>query len=218
MGLKTLVLYITTTLFAITVGLVLVNIIQPGQTFPQEKQIEYQEKFGANIIDKQTAAEEIRDQSPLNFIVDMVPENIFNASADNSKMLQIILFAVLFAISMILIPGKKMKPVKDFIDSLNDIILKLIDIIMLSAPYGVFALLAALVVDFAGDTDLFAALGLYFPYCCSGSILTYLLFSTLFSLKYLVERLRLINFSRPLCLHRWLHFQPVQAQQPYQLP
>lgn len=61
---------------------------------------------------------------------------------------------------MILIPEKKSKPIKKFFDSLNDVILKIIDLIMLTAPYGVFALLAAIIVE-APSMDLFKALGLY---------------------------------------------------------
>ena len=75
-------------------------------------------------------------------------------------MLQVIFFALFFGIGMILLPEKKVKPVKKFFDSFNDIILKLIDLIMLAAPYGVFALLAALVVE-APSLELFQALALY---------------------------------------------------------
>ena len=61
---------------------------------------------------------------------------------------------------MILIPPKQAKPVKDFFDGFNSVILKLIDLIMMSAPYGVFALLATLVVE-SPSIDLFIALGMY---------------------------------------------------------
>jgi Na+/H+-dicarboxylate symporter len=75
-------------------------------------------------------------------------------------MLQVIFFAIFFAIGLILIPEKDAKPVKKFFDGFNEVILKMIDLIMLAAPYGVFALLAALVVE-APSADLFAALGMY---------------------------------------------------------
>ena len=75
-------------------------------------------------------------------------------------MLQVIFFALFFGIGMILIPEKKAKPVKKFFDSFNSIILKLIDMIMIISPYGVFALLAALVVE-SPSADLFIALGAY---------------------------------------------------------
>jgi Na+/H+-dicarboxylate symporter len=85
---------------------------------------------------------------------------------DNTQMLKVIFFALLFGISIILLPESKTAPVKAFIDSSNEIILKMIDIIMKTAPFGVFALLAALIVDVAGNNledtvSLFAALGLY---------------------------------------------------------
>ncbi len=161
-GWKTLVIYILTTLFAIAVGLILVNIIKPGNTFPKEKKVEYQQKYLTSLADRKSAAEEQKKQSPLHFLVDMVPENIVKASSDNSKMLQVIFFAIFFGIAMVLLPSEKVSTVKKFLDGLNEIILKIIDIFMGFAPYGVFALLAALVVDFSADIALFKALGLYF--------------------------------------------------------
>lgn len=194
MGLKTLALYILSTLVAITIGLVLVNIIQPGNTFPDDKKAEYQEKFGANLSDKEAAAKSI-EESPLQFVVDMVPENVVEAMTDNSKMLQIILFAILFAISMVILPQDKVKPVRNFIDSLNDIILKLIDLIMYTAPYGVFALLAALVVDFSGDADLFTALGLYFITVVLGLLILIVGFYPLF-LKIFIPKVKPLRFLK----------------------
>ena len=161
-GVKTLVIYVLTTVFAITVGLALVNIVKPGNTFPEEKKIEYQQKFSESLANKKSVAEQKKQQSLLHFLVDMVPENIVKASSDNSKMLQVIFFAIVFGIAMVLLPDEKVSTVKRFIDGLNDIILKIIDIFMGFAPYGVFALLAALIVDFSADIALFKALGLYF--------------------------------------------------------
>ena len=160
-GYKTIVIYIATTVFATTVGLALVNIMKPGDVFPSEKQEQYRQKFGGQVELKQESAKEIGKQSPLHFFEDMIPENFFRAAGDNSKMLQIIFFAILFSIALILVPGQKTQVVKDFFDGLNDVILKIVDIIMRFAPIGVFALMAALVVDFSGDKDIFTALGMY---------------------------------------------------------
>lgn len=160
-GYKTIAIYLFTTVFATTVGLVMVNIIKPGDVFPEDKQEQYREKFGGQIEMRQESAEELKDESPLRFFVDMVPDNFFRAAGDNSKMLQIIFFAILFSISLVLVPGDKTQVVKDFFDGLNDVILKIVDIIMRFAPYGVLALMAALVVDFSGDGDIFTALGMY---------------------------------------------------------
>ncbi len=160
-GLKTIVIYLVTTVFAICVGLVLVNSIKPGDVFPTEKKAEYSSKFSNTVEEKQQSAEKIKDESPLSFIVEIVPENIITSASKNSNMLQIIFVAVLFAIGMVLLPESKTHVVYGFFEGLNDIILKIVDIIMKAAPYGVFALMAALVVDFSGDKEIFIALGMY---------------------------------------------------------
>lgn len=160
-GLKTIIIYIITTVFATTVGLGLVNLIQPGNVFPDEKKEEYRERFLADISEKQITAQSVQDESPLHFLEELVPENIFFAAGDNSKMLQIIFFAIIFGIALVLIPNKKTEVVKDFFDGLNDVIIKIIDIIMRFAPYGVLALMAGLIVDFSGDAEVFSALGMY---------------------------------------------------------
>jgi Na+/H+-dicarboxylate symporter len=160
-GYKTIVIYIATTIFATSVGLAMVNIFKPGDVFPENKQEQYREKFGGQVEMRQESASEIEKQSPLFFFEDMIPENFFNAAGDNSKMLQIIFFAILFSIALVLVPGEKTQVVKDFFDGLNDVILKIVDLIMRFAPIGVFALMAALVVDFSGDADIFTALGMY---------------------------------------------------------
>ncbi|MDF1574200.1 MAG: dicarboxylate/amino acid:cation symporter [Bacteroidales bacterium] len=160
-GYKTIVIYIVTTVFATTVGLAMVNIFKPGDVFPDEKQEQYREKFAGQLEITQESAREIGKQSPLFFFEDMIPENFFKAAGDNSKMLQIIFFAILFSIALVLVPGPKTEVVKDFFEGLNDVILKIVDLIMRFAPIGVFALMAALVVDFSGDADIFTALGMY---------------------------------------------------------
>jgi Na+/H+-dicarboxylate symporter len=160
-GYKTIVIYIVTTIFATTVGLAMVNIIKPGNVFPSDKQEQYREQFGGEIEMRQESAEDFKDQSPLFFFEDMIPDNFFKAAGDNSKMLQIIFFAILFSIALVLVPGDTTRVVKNFFDGLNDVILKIVDLIMRFAPIGVFALMAALVVDFSGDADIFSALGMY---------------------------------------------------------
>jgi len=160
-GYKTIAIYLLTTVFATTVGLAMVNIVKPGNVFPDEKQEQYRQKFSGQIEIRQESASEIGKQSPLHFFEEMVPDNVFLAAGDNSKMLQIIFFAILFSLALVLVPGEKTKVVKDFFDGLNDVILKIVDIIMRFAPFGVLALMAGLVVDYSGDADIFTALGMY---------------------------------------------------------
>ena len=160
MGGRTILTYVTTTLIAVTIGLILVNSIQPGKSISVDTRQELVEAYATDADQKREAAAKQREAGPLQAIVDIVPSNIFAAATSNRNMLQIIFFALFFGIGMILLPEETAQPVKAFFDSFNAIILKLIDMIMMVAPYGVFALLAALVVE-APSLELFQALALY---------------------------------------------------------
>tara|TARA_S200000501_G_scaffold171141_1_gene161243 strand:- start:2204 stop:3118 length:915 start_codon:yes stop_codon:yes gene_type:complete len=116
--------------------------------------------YKSDAAEKQSAAAKQIQTGPLQPLIDVFPSNIFNATTNNRNMLQVIFFALFFGIGMILIPEENSRPVKNFFDSFNSIILKLIDLIMIISPYGVFALLAALVVE-SPSADLFVALGAY---------------------------------------------------------
>lgn len=114
-------------------------------------------------------------RGPLQPLVDIVPDNVFAAASDNGNMLQVIFFVILFGIGIIMVSPDRAKPVKDFFDGGNEVILKMIDLVMLFAPYGVFALLAALVVE-APSTDVFTALGMYALTVLCGLLLIGLVF------------------------------------------
>ena len=160
MGGRTILTYISTTLVAVVIGLILVNTIQPGKSISVETRKELVEAYASDANQKREAAAKQSSTGPLQALVDIVPSNIFAAASNNRNMLQIIFFAMFFGIGIILIPEKESTSVKSFFDSFNAVILKLIDLIMLAAPYGVFALLAALVVE-APSLELFKALALY---------------------------------------------------------
>ena len=160
-GAKTIGIYLFTTVAAVTFGLLLVNIIQPGTSFSEEKRMELKEQYASNAASKIASAKDVKEDGPLQFIVDMVPSNFIQATGNNKNMLQVIFFAILFGIAMVMLPKEKTFVVKGFFDGVNDIILQIVDLIMLTAPYGVFALLGGLVVDFGGSAELFQALGIY---------------------------------------------------------
>ena len=160
-GGKTIGIYLFTTVVAVTFGLLLVNIIQPGTSFSEEKRMELKEQYASNAASKIASAKDVKEDGPLQFIVDMVPSNFIQATGNNKNMLQVIFFAILFGIAMVMLPKEQTSVVKGFFDGVNDIILQIVDLIMLTAPYGVFALLAGLVVDFGGSAELFQALGIY---------------------------------------------------------
>ncbi len=160
MGTRTIVTYIITTVIAVSIGLGLVNLIKPGGAISEETRTDLIASYETDASVRIEDAHRQKDAGPLKALEDIVPDNIFGAASDNGNMLQVIFFAIFFGIGLILIPESVGKPVKDFFDGFNEIILKMIDLIMLAAPYGVFALLAALVVE-SPSTDLFAALAMY---------------------------------------------------------
>jgi Na+/H+-dicarboxylate symporter len=160
MGGRTVSIYIITTVIAVSIGLLLVNIIKPGNSISEDTRTEMVENYGGNTTKYKDEAKNQKESGPLQALEDLVPQNIFAAATNNRNMLQVIFFAVFFGIGLILIPEEKGKAVKDFFDGFNDVILKMVDLIMLAAPYGVFALLAALVVE-SPSIDLFKALAWY---------------------------------------------------------
>ena len=159
MGIRTFVTYIITTVVAILIGLSLVNIIKPGIGISEETVAKLTTTYAndSGVTSKIATASAQKDASPLQFIVDMVPDNIFYAMSNNGLMLQVIFFSILFAISLLLIGEKAAQPIKSFFDSLNEVVLKMVDLIMLFAPYAVFALLASVVVS-SSDPELLLAL------------------------------------------------------------
>ena len=160
MGGKTIGLYLVTTVVAVSIGLMVVNLIGPGHSISETTRLELIENYSQDASKKIEAARAQQEAAPLQAIVDLVPDNIFKAASDNGNMLQVIFFALFFGISLMLVPEEIAKPVKSFFDSLNEVILKMIDLIMSAAPYGVFSLMAALVVE-APSVYLFQALGMY---------------------------------------------------------
>jgi proton glutamate symport protein len=165
-GGKTLSFYIITTVIAIIIGLVAVNTIKPGNFLSKEKQTELSSKYASDATLKMSDAKKLQESGPLQVLVDVVPDNIFGAASSNRNMLQVIFFAILFGIATIMAAPEKSIHVKNFFDGANDVILKLVDMIMHFAPYGVFALIGSLIVDVAGNDvtqalELFSALGVY---------------------------------------------------------
>ncbi len=177
-GLKTISIYVFSTMIAITIGLVIVNVIQPGKTLSETTRAQLISTYGQDAENKKELAKLNQAQGPLQPLVDVIPSNFFAAASNNRNMLQVIFFTVFFGIGMILIPAKQSAPLKKLFESLNEVVLKLIDLIMLAAPYGVLALLAGLIVE-APSTELFLALGMYsFCVVLGLAILVFLVYPT----------------------------------------
>ncbi|GAB5473705.1 MAG: dicarboxylate/amino acid:cation symporter [Maribacter sp.] len=158
-GLRTIGIYIGTTTVAIILGLVLVNLFQPGNGISEETIDKLTATYATDsgVTAKLEEASRQKESGPLKFLEDMVPDNAVSALGNNQLMLQVIFFTIFMGISMLLIGEEKATPLKNFFDSLNDVVLKMVDLIMLTAPFAVFALLANVVVS-SSDPEILLAL------------------------------------------------------------
>ncbi|UJH67422.1 dicarboxylate/amino acid:cation symporter [Allomuricauda sp. SCSIO 65647] len=181
-GVRTIIIYVCTTVVAITVGLLLVNTLVPGKGISQDTIDKLTSTYAsdAGVTSKLEEASRQKESGPLQFLVDMVPDNALNAMSENSLMLQVIFFAIFLGISMLLIGEKDAKPLKNFFDSLNEVVLKMVDLIMLTAPYAVFALLAGVVVS-SSDPELLLALLKYSGVVVLGLLLMIVFYSIVVS-------------------------------------
>ena len=175
-GGKTITIYIATTAVAVTIGLVSVNILQPGDTVPEDMKLKLQETYEMAASGRMEAANEAKNRSILQPLVDMVPDNVFRSASNNRNMLQVVFVAIIIGIALIQIPKNKGKPVLDFFEGINELVIKLVDNIMLFAPIGVFALIADTITSVAGNNlnnilELLSALGYYMLAVIIGLIL-----------------------------------------------
>jgi len=201
MGGRTIGIYMITTVFAITIGLLVVNVIKPWEALPQETKETLMSSYAGNLEARTQTAERVLTQSPLQPIVDVVPENLFYALGSNSSMLQVVFIAVLFGVGIVQIKSEKSQILINFFDAMNDVIIKIVDMIMVIAPYGVFALLSSVIIDLAGDDlgqalTLLQALGWYTMTVIIGLLLHVLIVYT--SLFKMYSNMRLVDFLRAM--------------------
>ncbi len=143
LGAKTFLYYLVTTFASVLVGLILVNILRPGAGAPT---------IGGDVPDA------VRTQVTIgSILLNMIPANPVKAMAE-MQILPLIVFSLLFGAVLTTI-GNKAKPLIDLFESLNAAMMKLTDWVILLAPYGVFALLAAVVAE--SGPGIFANLGKY---------------------------------------------------------
>ena len=187
-GGKTITIYIATTAIAVTIGLITVNLLEPGETVPDDMKIKLQNTYQSAASGKLEAAEEVKDRSIRQPIVDMVPSNFFSSASNNRNMLQVVFVAIIIGIALIQIPKEKSRPVLEFMEGINDLVIKLVDNIMLMAPIGVFALIADTITSVAGNDinnviELLSALGFYMLAVIFGLIIQMLItYSTVLKL------------------------------------
>lgn len=203
LGGRTVLFYLCSTVIAITVGLGLANLIKPGSYINESSRISLLESFSVDANQKIALAEQAKTSGPLQPLVDIVPDNFFAALSDNGSMLKVILFVILIGIGLILIEEEKAKPVVDFFKGLNDVIMKIIDIIMVFSPIGVFALMAALMAEIP-DFSTLGALGIYGLTVLIG--LAFMVFVFYPSLLLIFARINPITFFKAIAPAQLLAF------------
>ncbi|MEE2793186.1 MAG: dicarboxylate/amino acid:cation symporter [Acidobacteriota bacterium] len=165
-GGKTIVIYVSTTLVALAVGLTLVNLLNPGRVVPESVRLRLQQTYATDVTEREQLAAEASERGPLQPLVDMVPDNMVFAASDNRRMLNVVFVAVLVGVALMLVPKAKAAPLLAVFESLNAVIIKIVEIVILVAPVGVFGLIADTVTRIAGDSpadvpQLLGALGFY---------------------------------------------------------
>ena len=165
-GGRTIGVYLATTVVALIIGLVMVNLVEPGASVPDNVRSRLQDTYQGDVAAREQAAAGVRDRGPLQPLVDMVPENILGAAGDNRNMLNMVFVAFLVGTALMIIPKEKAAPLLDFFESVDAVIIKIVEMAIAFAPLGVFALIADTITSVAGDNpadvgQLLAALGLY---------------------------------------------------------
>lgn len=179
-GGKTIGIFIFTTALSITIGLVIANFAEPGVGLDESVKVQLREKYSSTVETKISNVEvNIMDE-----IVNIVPQNPFySLSTKRGEMLQVVFFALFLGIVLTQINQEKAKPVIGFFEGVNDSMIKIIEAVMKMAPYGVFALIAAVVADFG--FEILKPLGKYAAVVIGGLIIhtlfTYGLMVKLFS-------------------------------------
>jgi Na+/H+-dicarboxylate symporter len=175
MGGKTIAVYMTTTLIATTIGLLIVNIVKPGKIITEQTRTELMGMFEQDAVQKTDVAKRLKEEGPLQPLVNIIPDNLIGAASENENMLQIVFFAIIFGVALLQIKSKKKAVIIGFFEGLNDVVIQIIHYIMMFAPYGVFALIATLIVEIAGDnpTKALEILGALLSY--AGTVLSGLL-------------------------------------------
>lgn len=181
-GAKTMAYYLLTTAFAVTLGLILGNILDPGMgmTLPQDAKVEV--KQAPSVVET---------------LLNIVPTNPVKAMAE-ANMLQIIVFAIFLGIAITFI-GEKGKPVLNFFDSLAEISYKIVGIIMEYAPIGVFALIVP-VVAANGPSVLLPLLKVIITVYLGCALHAALVYSSLVSIFARISPIRFFRGAAPAIL------------------
>lgn len=150
-GKRTLGWFTGLTLISVGIGIVICLVMAPGTGLSTAQREQLKSQFSDDVSRKMSDAQAVNTGGPLSILVEMIPENVVQATANNRSMLQVICFCMLVGIALVAIPKQQGSGFLAFIDGLNHVFLAIVRMIMQVAPVGVFALLAGLIADMAGD-------------------------------------------------------------------
>ena len=134
LGGKTILIYLCTTVIAVLLGLSMGLLVKPGNLVDREQVAHLEQSYQDVVVQRQEQLIQSQNKGPLSFLNDIVPNNIISASSDNSRILQVIFFAIFFGMATLALPTEKTTAVVHLFDNLNDIILRMVDYIILVAP------------------------------------------------------------------------------------
>lgn len=175
-GVRTVIVYTLTTVVAIVIGVTLALTIRPGDVVSKDASESLTKSYSESLSTNISNLDAMEQVSPLKPLVDIFPENLFSALSNNGGMLQIIIIAILIGIAVIMVGDERSKRFMGLIGDLDAIVIKVVDIVMEFAPYGVFALIAGMVASSAGDLSLLSALGLYSVTVLAGLLIIMFIF------------------------------------------
>jgi len=144
-GGKTVAYYLCTTAIAVTIGLLLANALRPGKALPPELRDELLRDYDRQAEEK--IEHTLEKPNVTDVILGIVPANPVKAFVDGN-MLQIIFMALLAGLCLALVGPERNRPVLAFFEGINDLVVQMVHVIMKLAPYGVFALVCAVVAGF----------------------------------------------------------------------
>lgn len=166
LGLKTVGFYLCSSFVAITMGLLIVNMIEPGLVNGEPNEAIRAAFADTEATADSTEKDKVRDAGEregkdfLGVFKAMLPENVVAAASDNGQLLGVIVFSIFFAIAATQLPGDMGNSVRDFFVAANEAMIIVTRWIMAVAPIGVYALI--LPVIYETGADLFTQLGKYF--------------------------------------------------------
>lgn len=152
-GGKTFFIYTITTIVAVVLGLTIANLIKPGEVISGQTREALLRLYGGQVEQHTVSLKQITTSGPLQFLVNLIPENLFEALSSNLNLLQVVIVATMFGIALLKIPVRKSKPVILFFEGFNEAIIELVRFIMKLAPIGVFALVSSLLIEVAGGSN-----------------------------------------------------------------